>query len=614
MAAFRGKLLRINLNDKTHQIEDLNPELMKFFLGGSGLAAYLYWDFINKLEKIPEPFETENPIYFLTGILTGLPGYCTARANFCSRSPLTGIFGESNIGGKIGPQLKFAGYDGIIIEGKAESPVYIVIKDSQIEIRNATKFWGKGTYETIDLISEELSDSKYEIACIGPAGENLVKYACIMTTGGRAAGRTGMGAIFGSKNLKALAVKGSNNKFDITTDFIEVAKETYEIIKNDYSAQIFSEFGTAGYVDVALDLYGDMPIKNWSKGTLEGGNALSGLTMAETILTGKSTCYRCPIACGREIEIKEGPYKLEKTDGPEFETLSAFGTNLMITNLEAVSYANHLANDFGYDTISCGGTIGTLFDLVEKGFIPKEELPKDINCKFGDEKALIEILKLIAYRKGIGNMLAEGSRILALKYKGEGLAPQIAGLEAPYHDPRAFSGLALMYATSPRGACHLNGDAYFSQQGVEYPEIGIANFPDRHENTNLVKQLVHLQSYRQLFNAIGLCQFYNPTATKLAKLLSIVFSSEVKPMDLILFGDRLYALKRLINIKLGWKPELEKIPKVMMQKLEGPTNGFVPDFISQLNEWYIYRNYNRQTGQPKEEEIKRLGLDNYIIN
>lgn len=613
MSGFRGKILRIDLTNKKIKEEKLDINAAHEFLGGSGLAVHYYWHHIKNKKEIPEPLSAENPLIFLTGILTGLPSYCTARAVFCSRSPLTTIWGEANIGGKIGPRLKFAGYDGIIFEGKSEKPVYVSINDSKIEIKNAEAFWGKGTYDTLEIVRKEIGNKKAEVVCIGPAGENLVKYSCIMTHGGRAAGRTGMGAVMGSKNLKAIAVYGTNNKFDLPDEFALLSKDAYNSVKEDYAVEIFSEFGTSGYVDVALDHYGDMPIRNWSKGILENGGDLSGITMAETILTGKSTCYRCPIACGREIQIKKGKFKTNKTDGPEFETLASMGSNLSITDLEAVAFANIKANDFGIDTISTGGTIGVFFDLVEKGLIPKDDLPKNIRSKFGDVDSLLKLIELISYREGIGDTLAEGSRFLAKKYGRLDLAPQVAGLEAPYHDPRAFSGLAVMYVTSPRGACHLNGDAYFAQQGFIFPDIGVDNLPDDpSENEGVVKPLINLQSYRQIYNSIGMCQFFNPSASKMARLISIAIGKNISARDLLLIGDRIFGLKRILNLKLGWSPSLEFLPKVMLQKLEGPTKGSVPDVKIQLDLWYKYRNYNRKTGIPSKSELKRLNLEDYL--
>ena len=385
----------------------------------------------------------------MTGPLTGLPTSCAGRFTVCSRSPLTGFWGEANSGGKFGPEMKFAGYDSIIIEGISENPVYLLIEDDKIEFRDASKLWGKGTYETHKKIIKELNDNKFKIACIGQAGENLVKYAAIINDEGRAAGRTGLGAVMGSKKLKAIAVKGSNKEFLLPAEFKKKSREAYESIKEEFFVELASDLGTSGYLDVAVDMYGDLPIRNWSESAFDEAYNLSGATMKETILVGRYACYRCPIGCGRIIEIPEGKYKLPRTKGPEYETLGAFGTNLKISNLKAISYANFKANDYGIDTISAGTTIGVLLDLVSKNAISSEALPNDLDLQFGNENILIPLLDMIVERKGIGSLLAEGSKVLAEKYLYTSLAPQVAGLEAPFHDPRAFSGWAIQYLTSP---------------------------------------------------------------------------------------------------------------------------------------------------------------------
>lgn len=604
---YRNNVLKVNLSNHTFSTESLDLEAAKKFVGGSGLGAYYYFKFLNT--KKVDALSPENILIFMTGPLTGLPTSCTGRFTVCSRSPLTGFWGEANSGGKFGPEMKFAGYDSIIIEGISEIPVYLLIEDDKIEFRDASKLWGKGTYETHKKIIKELNDNKFKIACIGQAGENLVKYAAIINDEGRAAGRTGLGAVMGSKKLKAIAVKGSNKEFLLPSEFKKKSREAYESIKEDFFVELASDLGTSGYLDVAVDMYGDLPIRNWSESAFDEAYNLSGATMKETILVGRYACYRCPIGCGRIIEIPEGKYKLPRTKGPEYETLGAFGTNLKIGNLKAISYANFKANDYGIDTISAGTTIGVLLDLVSKNAISSEALPNDLDLQFGNENILIPLLDMIVERKGIGSLLAEGSKVLAEKYLYTSLAPQVAGLEAPFHDPRAFSGWAIQYLTSPRGACHNNGDAYLIQQGLTFPDIEIDDLPEsRFENKGIMKQMVRLQSYRQLYNALTICVFYNPPPPLIASLLGLATNQDYTPEDLIFLGDRIYALKRIINLKLGWKPELQVLPDVMRQKLEGPTEGHIPDVELQLKEWYKYRNYNPETGWPNKEELERLEL------
>lgn len=607
-------LIRINLDRNDITTETVPPELIQKYFGGSGLSAYLYYEEIIRYERPPDPLSANNPLIIMNGILTGLPFYSSSRMSICSRSPLTTIWGESNIGGHFGPILRHAGYYGIIITGRSPKPIRINIDDNEVSLQDASEYWGMGTYETIERVSDKSSSKKCQTLCIGPAGENQVSYACIVGNKGRTAGRTGMGAVMGSKNIKAIVVKSSRSSRNLSTpDISELSKESLKEVKDGFMYELLNELGTAGNVDLALDMYGDMPIKHWSQGTYEHGANLSGASMSETILTGKSACYRCPIACGREIEIKQGPFQLKKTDGPEYETLASFGTNLLIDDLEAVSFANHKANDLGLDTISSGSVISLLIHFIEKGVIDKSVLPKEISGTYGDVDSLLKLLNSIAYRKGIGDLLAKGTKHLAEYYGRPEDAPQVAGLEAAYHDPRAFSGMGLMYVTSPRGACHLNGDAYLAQQGLTFPEIGVDDLPDdRFANSGIAKSLVNLQSYRQVYNAIGICQFYSPPATIIAQLLGKVLATPLEPMEIITIGERLFAIKRIINKMLGWKVEWQRLPKIMLKSLDGPTEGNVPDVQIQLKEWYELKEYDINTGMPSIDILKRLSLQNLI--
>ncbi len=614
MKGFCKKIIRINLTTQEIRQEPLDPSAAQHFIGGSGLAAYYYHHFLTTQKEPPQPFECNNPLYILTGALTGLPAYCTARTSICSRSPLTTIWGESNVGGHFGATLKFAGYDGIIITGKSDHPVNLTINDSEIRLQDATTYWGMNTYKLIEQLpktQEKPTKKKPQILTIGPAGEHLVPYAAIMTSGGRTAGRTGMGAVMGSKNLKAIMVSGSGStkQFDLPEEFITTAKESLHSVQDDFIFGLFKDLGTAGYADVALDMYGDMPIKNWSQGLFEGENEISGSNMAEKLSVSAKACFRCPIGCGREIIIPKGEYQLPQIDGPEYETLAAFGTNLLINDLEAVAYANYKANDLGLDTISTGAVIGVYFDLIEKGYIPPEDQPDECSCGYNNPKALFYLIEKIAQKQGIGALLAQGSKKLSEHYNHPELAPHVLGLEAPYHDPRAFSTMAISYLTSPRGACHLNSDAYLSQQGQIFPKVGVDDLPDdRFSDTGIAPAVVALQNYRQLYNAMGVCQFYNPPAPYIATLLGIAIGKTLSPQDLNLIGERLYTIKRLINLKVGWKKEWEKLPQVMLQKLEGPTEGNVPDTEIQLGEWYQQRDYNYTTGIPSSQVLEKTGL------
>jgi len=610
------KLIRIDLDRNDITFETIPQDLIQKYIGGSGLSAYLYHENISRYDRPPSPVSPNNPLIFMNGILTGLPFYCASRMSICSRSPLTTIWGESNIGGHFGPLLRHAGFYGIIITGRSPHPIIIQINDEEVTLQNASEHWGQGTYKTIEQLSDGSPGNNCQILCIGPAGENQVRYACIMGNKGRTAGRTGMGAVMGSKNIKALIIRSekSSKHLNVPKRINELSKESLTEVKEGFMYGLLNELGTAGNVDLALDMYGDMPIKHWSQGIYEQGANLSGASMSETILSGKSACFRCPIACGREIKIKKGRFQMKKMDGPEFETLASFGSNLLIDDLEAVSYANYKANDLGLDTISSGSVISLLFHFIEKGIIDKSGLPKDMSGEFGDVKSLLKLLDMIAYRDRIGDLLSKGTKHVAEYYQRPDDAPQVSGLEAAFHDPRAFNGMGLMYVTSPRGACHLNGDAYLAQQGLIFPEIGVDDLPDdRFINEGIARPLANLQSYRQLYNAIGLCQFYSPPATIISEVLGLILKKSLGPTDIITIGDRLFAIKRIINKMLGWKVEWQRLPKIMLQRLEGPTEGNIPNIKVQLKEWHEIRQYDEKTGLPSSKILQKLSLNNLII-
>ena len=606
---YMGKILKVNLSTGKISEEPLNMDFAKMFLGGSGLACRILYDMIN---KDTDPLGPENPLIFMTGPLTGTIAPSCGRYVVCAKSPLTGIWGESNSGGKFGPMLKFSGFDGIIIVGRSEKPVYLSIIDGSAELRSAEHLVGKTTFETQKIIAEELGEKRVSVACIGPAGENLVKYAAIMNDGGRAAGRTGMGAVMGSKNLKAVAVCGSQKVPLADEDkFIEVAKEAHTIVKEAFNSEMFRQLGTGGYVDLAQEM-GDMPNKYFTLGVFENASKISGSTMAETILVRNRACYGCPIGCGRVVKIDEGKYKLPETDGPEYETLCAFGSLILNDNLEGLAYANYLCNIYGIDTISCGSTIAFATYLYEQGKISKDET-NGIELKWGDIDTVIQLIEMIAFRKGFGDVLAEGVRRIGEKYGALDYAAEVKGLEIPFHDPRAFFGMAICYATSPRGACHLNGDVYLVDLGQEVPELGIVS-RDRFEEEKKVEVAIKSQNWRTVYNSMIMCQFCNPPAEIIAKLLTYSTGQAYKIEDLDLLGERIFNLKRILNNKLGVSRKDDYLPKIVLTPLkEGGTEGRVPNIDKMLQKYYEIRKWDYESGKPTEEKLKQLGLDKLQI-
>jgi len=606
---YMGKILKVNLSTGKISEEPLNMNFAKMFLGGSGLACRILYNMIN---KDTDPLGPENPLIFMTGPLTGTTAPSCGRYVVCAKSPLTGIWGESNSGGKFGPMLKFSGFDGIIIVGRSEKPVYLSIVDGSAELRSAEHLVGKNTFETQRILAEELGEKRVSVACIGPAGENLVKYAAIMNDGGRAAGRTGMGAVMGSKNLKAVAVFGSQKVPLADEDkFIEVAKEAHTIVKEAFNSEMFRQLGTGGYVDLAQEM-GDMPNKYFTLGVFENASKISGSTMAETILVRNRACYGCPIGCGRVVKIDEGKYKLLETDGPEYETLCAFGSLILNDNLEGLAYANYLCNIYGIDTISCGSTIAFATYLYEQGKISKDETG-GIELKWGDIDIVIQLIEMIAFRRGFGDILAEGVKRIGEKYGARDYAAEVKGLEIPFHDPRAFFGMAICYATSPRGACHLNGDVYLVDLGQEVPELGIVS-GDRFEEEKKVEVVIKSQNWRTVYNSMIMCQFCNPPAEIIAKLLTYSIGQEYAIEDLGLLGERIFNLKRILNNKLGVSRKDDYLPKIVLTPLkEGGTEGRVPNIGKMLQKYYEIRKWDYESGKPTEEKLKQLGLDKLQI-
>ncbi len=604
MNGYLGKLLVVDLTSGKIEDEPLNEDYARQFTGGSGLAArYLY----DSLDPDLDPLNPANPLFFMTGPLTGTRAPSCGRFVVCARSPLTGLWGEANAGGFFGPEMRFAGYDGIIIKGKSPEPVYLHIANGKATLRGARRLWGKGAYETQETIRQEAGDAKTRVACIGPAGENLVKYATIMNDEGRAAGRTGMGTVMGSKNLKAVAVRG-NGQVSLAEEarFKTIVREMLSIIKDDSLTEVLRVTGTAGTLDYLMYL-GSVPNRYFTEGEFPEAYALSGSTMGETILTGRSTCYGCPVACGRKVEVKEGRYKLKETKGPEYETVAALGTMLLIDDLPAVSYLGHLCDAYGLDTISTGSTIAFAHYLFGSGVIGPADTG-GLALRWGDPDTVAELIGMIARREGFGDALAEGSRRLGQRFGAEELAIQVNGLELGMHDPRAFPAMALVYVISPLGASHNQSDMYWVESGRSVDELGIP-MSDRFQAEGKAQIVARHQDWRSFCNALIVCYFSNAPVQSYADLLAAATGWEVTLDDILLAGERIWNLKRSLNNRLGLTREDDRLPKLLLAPLnEGGTEGHVPDLELMLREYYQARDWDPETGKPSREKLEGLGL------
>lgn len=600
-----GNLLRVDLTHGQIIEEPLDKDYAQAFIGGSGLGSRYLYDLVD--EKT-DPLGADNPLILMTGPLTGTNAPCCGRFTVCARSPLTGLWGEANSGGNFGPKLKFAGYDGIIITGISSKPVYLEIIDGQAKLKDAFQIWGLDCYQAQKIIKEEMGKPKASIACIGVAGEKQSKISAIMSDQGRAAARTGLGAVMGSKKLKAIAVCGDAKPgLANKTTFNEAVREANDFLKEDIIAEMFRLGGTAFYMDIGM-IYGDIPVCYYTKGEFDVSN-LTGAAMAETILTGTIGCYRCPIACGRKTKLEK--YGVTEADGPEYETISALGTLLLIDDLPGIAYTGHLCNLYGLDTISTGATIAFAIYLFEKGVLKLSDTD-GLELKWGDIDTVIKLVKKIAQRDGFGDILADGSLSLAKRYKVEDTAVQVKGLEVAMHDPRAFSGMAITYATSPRGGCHLHSDFFLAEMGSQVPELGIDASP-RAQWGQSSKEKVQIvgrhQDWRSIYDSLIICKFAGFSANLITKLVNAATGWQVTPQELIKSGERIFNMKRLINLGFGLTPADDRLPSLLLKPLpDGGTEGNVPDIKMMLKEYYRFRSWDRKTGQPAKHKLKELGL------
>lgn len=594
MPGYCGKILRVNLTDKT--VSTLIPDErdLKEFIGGAGLAVKLQYE-MRTFDA--DPLSPENVLMLMTGPLTGTRAPSTSRLEFCARSPLTGIWGESNSGGRMATYLKYTGWDGVIIEGASEKPVYVKIDVNGGEIIDADEMWGKGCYEAQEMLEKEAGEKKVATAVIGPAGENLVKYACVQVDNSRHAGRTGMGAVMGSKKLKGIVVAydpSEREKVEVANEeeFNKVVDELLAKIKDDFTCNMFTQLGTAGYMETS-EGFGDLPIKYYTQGTFEGATKISGAAMAASVLRGNDGCLGCVIRCGRVVEFKG-----REIHGPEYETLAAYGSLQLNDDLESLLEINYLVNDLGMDSISSGVSIAFAMYLTEKGV-------GEFNIKWGDAEAVKELVKDIAYRKGKGDELAEGVRFIGAKYGVENWAAHVKGLEIPMHDARGFAGLAAAYATHIRGACHLPHQMYLYEMGKKIKEYDISS-DDRFANEGKGILTAKVQNFTELYNAAIMCAFIPITPTQLAALLRNATGFEHTVESIYIAGERMYTLKRMYDIKCGVTSKDDTLPEIVLQPVEGGSAGNVPDVQKQVSEYYEYRKW--PDGIPSREKLEELGL------
>jgi aldehyde:ferredoxin oxidoreductase len=613
MNGYAGKILRVNLTTGSVSEETPDEVFYRKYFGGTGFIAHYL---LKEVPKGVDPLGPENKLIFALGPVTGNPVPGAGRNSVGAKSPLNGGIGFSEAGGFWGAELKHAGYDGIIIEGKSEKPVYLWIQDGKTEIRDASHLWGKTTGEVEDIIKEELGDKRVRVTQIGPAGEKMVRYACILNDLSHAYGRSGTGAVMGSKNLRAIAVRGT--KVPEVADPEKVRNlARWFATENKANWQGLNDLGTAGGL-VSLHAQSGLPTKNFQLGQFDGNEKISGQTMRDTILEGRGNCYACPIFCKRVVRTG-APYNVDpKYGGPEYETLGSFGSTCCVDDLAAVSKANEICNAYGLDTISAGVTIAFAMECYERGLLTKDDMD-GIEAPFGSSEAMIALLEKICKREGIGDLLAEGS-LRAAKKIGKGAeeyAMHVKGQEVPMHEPRLKMGLGVGYALSPTGAdhCHNVHDTGYAVNASGAEAFGILGGPIPADDLGdrKIRLLLYGISQRHFGNCAGACSFVNWGDDRLIELIRAITGWNSNLVELIKVGERAETLARIFNIREGFTDKDDILPKRFYQAfVDGPLAGVAPteeqvEYAKRT--YYEMRGWDKDTGIPSQSKLKELDIE-----
>ncbi len=596
MYGYNGKILRVNLKEMTCKVEALDLEKAKKYLGGRGLGTKILSE---EIDPTIDALSPENKLIVVSGPLTGTPTPTGGRYMVVTKSPLSGTVASSNSGGYWGAELKSAGYDLIIVEEKADKPVYISIEDDKVEIRDASQLWGKTVSETTGAL-EKILPEKSKVLTIGPAGENLSRIAAIMNDYDRAAGRSGVGAVMGSKNLKAITVKGTGkvNIFDADNLKGVFSESIKKIRENGVTGQGLPKYGTAVLVNI-INENGAFPVNNFQESYFDRAEDISGEALEEKYLVRREACYRCPIACGRYCKVDE-----IEGGGPEYETIWAFGSDCGISDLGEVIKANYWCNQMGLDTISTGATIAAAMELYEKGYIKDDEID-GTPLKFGNVEAIIEWTKKMGRGEGLGAKMAQGSYRLAEMYGAEDLSMSVKKLEIPAYDPRAIQGQGLQYATSNRGGCHVRG--YLIS-----PEI--LGLPEKLDKFSLEGKAEWAKIFQDLtasIDSLGLCLFtsFALNADDYSKLYNLVCGTNHTAESMLEAGERIWNIEKIFNLKAGIGSEEDKLPKRLLEEpiKEGPSKGWVHKLDQLLPKYYEVRGWDSK-GLPTKERLEALGI------
>ncbi len=610
MAGWTGKLLRVDLTSGKTSVESIPMDYCRAFLGARGVAVrYLY----DEVDPQVDPLAAENKLIFATGPLTGTAVPCAARYMVVTKGPLTGAITSSNSGGHWGPELKLAGYDLLILEGKASTPSYLLIYDDYVAVRPADDLWGKGVFATEELLRNRLGIPAVRIAAIGPAGERLVRFACIMNDKHRAAGRSGVGAVMGSKNLKAIAVRGTGQvQIADPAAFFDAYWRLHDQMRDNPSRIGFTKYGTPATMDLT-QAHGGLPTRNFREGQFEHYDNLNGTAIRERRLVTNKACYACNIACGRVTRLSESAAKHLVTmhprnwniaaEGPEYETAWSLGADVGVGDLDAVIKAHWLCNDLGMDPISLGATIAAAMELYERGVIDDTQV--EVPLRFGSGDALVRMTEATGYRDGFGDLLAEGSRRM-----GETLGhPEVfmgsKGQEFPAYDPRGFQGMGVAYATSNRGACHLRAWT----PGIE------TTIMDPHTPEGKGPWVADEQNRTTAHDSLGVCSFAGAAGASTEALVPVLVAAtgvDFTYAELLKIGERTWNLERLFNLGAGLTKADDSLPRRLLEEphKSGPAAGVTVNLEAMLLPYYERRGWTPE-GVPTPEKLAELGLDSF---
>lgn len=616
---YAGQILEVDLTRSKALLKPLDEKLAKEYLGGAGLCSRVLYDEVGPRTR---PLGPENVLMIAAGPLTGTLFPQASRHVIAAKSPLTDIWGESHAAGHWGPELKFAGFDAIIFRGRSPRPVYLWIDNGKVEIRDARRLWGHDVYETDDMIKEELGDGRIKLLYIGQAGENLVRFAAVMNDLDRASARSGLGAVMGSKRLKAIAVRGERDiPIADKKNYVKLMDELHAKMLADPFTQGRADYGTPSLVELMNEI-GRLPTRNYETGVFEHAEEIGGKLIRRKYLVKPRADFACLQRCGRYTCVPEGPYKYIG-GSPEYETLSCMGSKCGIGNVEAILYMHHLCNRYGMDTCSCGGTIAWAMECFERGLITEKDTG-GLDLSFGNHETMVEIVKMIAMRKGIGNLLAEGSHRAAQKI-GKGAEKYVMAIkkqELAGQDGRAQKSMGLGNATAARGADHLYAFPVLDEVGFEKAikeRFGARYLPEIGEKLNpkykglMVKEC---EDFAVVVESVGICKYGTmipPTFyyKDVLRALNATTGMGLTERELRRIGERIVNLNRMFNVREGIRRKDDTLPERLLKEPspDGPPKGHVVELDQMLDEYYKLRDWDLKMGLPTEKKLRKLGLE-----